>query len=235
MSIGHIIFGYSLKDGEIVIDEKNGVIVRKVFEKYLSGYSYTQMANWLNTLKNSTKWEKAKVGRILQNEKYYGIDTKYPAIIEKELFERVQTERNKNNGYLMATPEIEAIRKKSICFECGSKYRRDRIHRINKWACSNKKCKILVKLHDEEVVEKIINIMDKVKNKSDLLNNWNLKEMKNNSDICKIKNALDLEFEKKEIQAESIILLMKQLIQKEYQNCDSYSMEDCLIPHLMDR
>ncbi|MEW8994445.1 recombinase family protein [Clostridium sp.] len=71
-------FGYKCSEtGELVIDEEQAVVVRRIFDLYLSGYSVDMIMQELasNHIKSPTgkdKWSKRTIQRMLTNEKYIG-------------------------------------------------------------------------------------------------------------------------------------------------------------------
>ncbi|MGL4790505.1 MAG: recombinase family protein [Anaerotignaceae bacterium] len=71
-------YGYTKdKDGQIIINEDEAQIVRKIFEKYLSGKGSYVIARELNdedipTVRSGEKWYKTVVKEILQNPIYHG-------------------------------------------------------------------------------------------------------------------------------------------------------------------
>lgn len=65
------------KDGNLVINEAEAVTVRKIFNWFLSGYSYTEIAKKLSkqgikTVTGKTDWNGTVIRNILKNEKYVG-------------------------------------------------------------------------------------------------------------------------------------------------------------------
>lgn len=65
------------EDGELIINEKEAEIVRRIFREYLEGKSYNAIAKGLmddaiNTGAGNKKWWDSTVAGILANEKYYG-------------------------------------------------------------------------------------------------------------------------------------------------------------------
>ncbi|MDF2791924.1 MAG: site-specific recombinase for integration and excision [Neobacillus sp.] len=70
-------FGYNVIDGKLVIDEKEAMVVRKIFDLYTAeGLSDRRTALELNDLGYLTKkdkfWNEIKVARILKNPVYIG-------------------------------------------------------------------------------------------------------------------------------------------------------------------
>ena len=72
-----ITLGYDLKDGEVVINEKEAEIVRYVFTRYLQGAGFRKIAmeledrGWMNRAGNH--YEPASIQRIITNERYMGV------------------------------------------------------------------------------------------------------------------------------------------------------------------
>jgi site-specific DNA recombinase len=65
------------KNGELVINEAEAEIVRRIYEEYLEGKSYQAIANGLmrdkiKTVTGGDKWWDSSITTILTNEKYYG-------------------------------------------------------------------------------------------------------------------------------------------------------------------
>ncbi|MEW8994437.1 recombinase family protein [Clostridium sp.] len=71
-------FGYSQSEtGELVINEEQAVVVRRIFDLYLSGYSVDMIMQELasNDIKSPTgkdNWSKRAIQKMLTNEKYIG-------------------------------------------------------------------------------------------------------------------------------------------------------------------
>lgn len=70
-------YGFRLIDKELMVYEPEAEIVRSIYEKYLNGYSTSEIARELNAHGILTKtgkdtWRSAKVAYILTNERYIG-------------------------------------------------------------------------------------------------------------------------------------------------------------------
>lgn len=112
-------YGYDLADGTFLINRKEAEIVKKIFEKFLSGEGCLLLARGLNQKKILTKegcnWSSRTVHEVLTNVTYTGdvlmqktfnrnfhpvknrgempqyyMDDHHPAIIDQETFEKVQ-------------------------------------------------------------------------------------------------------------------------------------------------
>lgn len=103
--LGKPTFGYRRgSDGKYEIDPETAPIVQRIFKEYAAGKPYMSIVADLNRdgLKtiNGNSYNKNSLWRILQNEKYIGVyrykdifdPEGIPPIIEKELFNKVQSE-----------------------------------------------------------------------------------------------------------------------------------------------
>ena len=92
--MGHIPYGYRIKNGKAVIDEAAATQVRELYKNYLSGLSLTNAAKeaGLDLLHSGAK-------RMMRNSHYLGDDF-YPAIIDRETFEAFAAERDRREKAL---------------------------------------------------------------------------------------------------------------------------------------
>jgi site-specific DNA recombinase len=65
------------KEGELIINEKEAELVRRIYQEYIEGKSYQAiakglMADDIKTVTGNVKWWDSSVTLILTNEKYYG-------------------------------------------------------------------------------------------------------------------------------------------------------------------
>ena len=70
-------YGYTLENGELVVNESEAVVIRRIFELYLSGVGKQRIANILNEEKvlsgcESKNWSASTIKYILSNERYMG-------------------------------------------------------------------------------------------------------------------------------------------------------------------
>ena len=109
---GYLALGYKIgEDKSFEIDEKQAPIVKKIFEMYDGGSTVTDICQELNSIGVKTargaKFNKNSLRTILKNEKYIGVyeaqgvrvEGGVPAIIDKELFARVQGRIAENHQF----------------------------------------------------------------------------------------------------------------------------------------
>ena len=115
------------------IDPVTAPIIKEIFDLYANGKSIRQVVNILNEKGyRTTKGKPFRIGSldtILVNKKYMGIyeykdviiEDGVPAIIDKEVFEKVQMmlKKNKRQSGKMKNPEAYLLTGKLFCGECG--------------------------------------------------------------------------------------------------------------------
>jgi len=89
MTMGHTPYGYRIENGKAVIDEDAAAKIRKLYEAYLAGASFQSAANEADI---EVKHCGAK--RMMANRHYLGDDF-YPAIIDKETFDKAEAEKQR--------------------------------------------------------------------------------------------------------------------------------------------
>lgn len=133
-TLGQTVIGYRKgSDGRFEIDAAAAAVVRRIFEEYAVGERakdiYTRLNNEGHRTSRGGLFNKNSVRRILQNEKYIGIyeyediriEGGIPAIVDKKLFDKVQTMVEKNH----ASPGTKRAQNflltaKLFCGHCGS-------------------------------------------------------------------------------------------------------------------
>lgn len=79
--MARLCYGYMIKDGKLVTNEKEAENIKGIFRNYLEGNSLIKSAEIMGLRKNNSS-----VKRILTNKKYLGNEN-YPKIIDKESFD----------------------------------------------------------------------------------------------------------------------------------------------------
>jgi hypothetical protein len=164
---------------QLVIEPQTALVVKRIFNLYISGYSSSSIAELLTKEKVSTPimvknreksllkydyyyiWKSSSINNILKNRCYIGeliqhksqninykvkkrkkvpknewciIENAHEAIISKDIFDIVQSLRNKKNNYNINRRNVEYILSDLVyCKDCGAKMsisydkKRDRI------------------------------------------------------------------------------------------------------------
>ncbi len=83
----HTPYGYDIVDGKAVVNKEKAEQIRKICENYLSGMSFIAAAQDVGI-----NMSHCGVKRLIQNERYLGDDF-YPAILTREMANRIEKER----------------------------------------------------------------------------------------------------------------------------------------------
>lgn len=185
----HTPIGYCVRDGQIVVDERQSEIVKRIFVDYDSGISATQIANTLMeqgvpNKHDRVKWTHATVGRILENHNYLGTEY-YPCFIDRELFHRVQEKREQKRQNLchgIYRPEKEErILFSGVikCGACGAPYghhtqKKGCVNQEPKWKCRNyvyrnQLCCAGGFISDREVMEVCVKVINQILRDKELI------------------------------------------------------------------
>ena len=136
---GNVLCGYKVDGRKIVKDEIHSEVVKRIYEEFSKGVCVREIIARLTTqgiYKNGKPLAMNTVYNILRNEKYTGvynkgeeiIDNMYPAIISRDMFERVQAilktyQHGKNSlevTYLLRNKLKCGYCGQSIIGECGT-------------------------------------------------------------------------------------------------------------------
>ena len=154
-------FGYQVRNGRINCHPEEAELVRAIFSRYLLGGSYSQIADEMTQQgvryhQHNAQWNKHMVKRILENERYLGMDG-YPQLVTDEEFLAVRLRRGEQNTYAPCPSEIIPIRDKAVCALCGEKMARDtKSHGRPRWRCKNPECGGSVYLDDSIILERVV-------------------------------------------------------------------------------
>jgi hypothetical protein len=101
--VSHTPYGYIIKNGKAVVDEKVAAQIRELFHAYLSGLSLADAG-----AKVGIRRYHATIAKMLTN-KLYIEDDFYPPIIDNDIFEKAQTERLRRAQMLgrIREPEVK--------------------------------------------------------------------------------------------------------------------------------
>ena len=123
------LYGYQIKNGELITCLDEAAVVGRIAALYIAGASYQGIADSLN--KNGVifspeapLWNKHKVKRLLENPRYTGTHG-YPAILDEDTFQAVQTQiHSKTGGYTSKEKRPALKLKEYLRCPCGGAMRR---------------------------------------------------------------------------------------------------------------
>lgn len=162
-------YGYEMQNGLIVICLKEADTVKQIFSQYLNGKNLTNIAerlteNQIEFLPGEYNWNKSRIKRMIEDKRYIGGDN-YPAIIDKDTFQRANVEKNKRikNINPVITSEKKLLTNKVICSNCGRRLFHNtdsRLKNSEKWFCKNEECRFSVYMTVAELEHEITEILN---------------------------------------------------------------------------
>lgn len=203
-----ISYGYEMINGKIAILPFEANIVKRIFDEYGLGKGLKKIAEELTEekiiyFKDNYCWNKNKIARILENKKYIGEDN-YPIILKLDEYEKaIHIKKEKGFQKTIPNPTIEYLKKITYCKQCERLLHRvQNWHIKEKWICHNK-CKYDIYLSDDEILNKLNQILMKVKQDLSLLSHSsneiitykpNLEIIKYNYEINRMMNEKEINF-----------------------------------------
>ncbi len=220
-------FGYCMKNGEIVLEPIESEAILKIFEEYLKGSSFLQIAKLMESEKvryseDSNYWNKNMVKRIIENKKYIGNET-YPYIISEETFSFANEMRKKKATSLcFISEELQEIRNRTYCLECG--HRLSRIGgncRSAKWGCRNPDCyRFDYRLTDNMITGAVLTVLNTVIANPNLIeNNSEPSVYSTTVDVIRKQNEISQMFDSAQIDSDRIKSEIFKLAEMKYDCC----------------
>ncbi len=103
--MAHITYGYKIVDGKAEVDEEQAVVIRKLFDGYIAGLGLKPAAE-----NAGLEIYHGSAGRMLRNTHYLG-DKYYPAIIDRERFDKAEEIRIARASSLGRVRELQTAPK----------------------------------------------------------------------------------------------------------------------------
>lgn len=219
-------FGYQIKDGIITLHPTEAETVRWIYEMYLNGYSYQELAVWLTTdgiyyQEDDHNWNKNMVKRILEFEGYYTSE-KYPPIIEADQWKLVQDiKERKAEKRAIKRQWPRAFRQNLICSQCGA-----RIYRGNQGKSENWQCKKEGKITKHNITDEVLwgKVMEKqmmLMNHPEFLEITDTEPLALNLQTIQRNNEIIQQIKLKEKTEEEILEMIFEAATERYDRCSS--------------
>lgn len=152
--------GYDYKDGQLVINDFEALQIKKIFELYLDGHTFTEIATELNSKKWIHKygtWQLQRVRCVLSNPVYTGMvkfagqicQGVHAPIIDEETFKRASTmlsDKPRSKTFKRRPINESFMVGKLYCGRCGARYthttsysgRTKRVKKLHYYSCVNR-------------------------------------------------------------------------------------------------
>ena len=164
-------FGYHYQNGIMAAHPQESQTVQAVFAAYLSGEPLSKIAAHLTAmlveyLPGRWQWDKARVKRLLDNDKYIG-NGEFPPIIKGKDFRMAhQMKENANTNRQPVDEEIKLFKGLTHCHHCaGPMVRRmdSRMGHPVTWKCP--RCDYFLPLPDEEFKRRVFLLQQRLVDK----------------------------------------------------------------------
>ena len=167
----NIPFGYRYQNGVLAIHPQESQNVQAVFAAYLSGEPLSKIAAHLTAklveyLPGRCQWDKARVKRILDNDKYIGAGN-FPQLISEKQFQMAhQKKESANTNRQSVDEDIKLFKGMTHCHHCGCLMVRrmdSRMEHPVTWRCAQ--CGYFLPLPDEEFKQRVFLLQKKLADK----------------------------------------------------------------------
>lgn len=217
-------YGYTMRNGKMVVEKKEAEVIRRIFSAYIDGASLKEIADELTAqqvpyTEKKTEWFKGRISRILENKKYCG-NAEFDKIIDDEIFTEAIEAKSARQVAISGDldGEINAVKNKVRCLVCGSIMtrkveKRCRIKTI--WSCTNPNCGYRVRIDDATLLERVMLLIAMVKANESLLDAPHIEQTRNTL-IMKRENDLEQELSRQHPDEEVILSHIMALASQEY-------------------
>ena len=164
-------FGYHYQNGIMAVHPQESQTVQAVFTAYLSGEPLSKIAAHLTAmlveyLPGRWQWDKARVKRLLDNDKYIG-NGEFPPIIKGKDFRMAhQMKENANTNRQPVDEDVKLFKGMTHCHHCGNAMVRRMDSRMEypvTWKCPA--CDYFLPLPDEEFKQRVFLLQKKLVDK----------------------------------------------------------------------
>jgi len=151
-------YGYHVHDGRLMIDGAEAIVVKEVCKMRASGMILSEIADMLNLrgipFYETAGWDKHKVKRLLENDRYIGKDG-YPPILSEDELLTARNYKYRAETEHVCPPSIQKLKNIMVCEECGAKLYRIFSKKSKKtpivWQCWE--CGKRIPCRDEELLD----------------------------------------------------------------------------------
>ncbi|MCR4683783.1 MAG: recombinase family protein [Clostridiales bacterium] len=222
-------YGYTMKDGRVIIDDAEAEVIRGIYEQYVSGSTLAEIAEKMTEMgvpysEKCTAWGKARVARIIDNTKYLG-NGEYGRIVDEKLFYRAEAVKASRQSFV--SPDLNdamlLIRKRLRCARCGSRMSRKANRRFVygvEWTCANPECGAKVGISDEELVWRVACILRRIRKDLSLLDN-SITEKEDDLRCKESRARFRAELESGTVDEDKLFGMITEIAQERYEKLDS--------------
>lgn len=226
----NIPYGYYFTKGCIAIHPQEQEILTAIYDRYLSGKSLLHIATELNAqsvefMPGVIGWNKARLKRILEDERYLGNEA-YPALIPQKTYADVQKIKDARNTQknIDRKADIFQITVPVRCPVCGSEMHRRSDTRIKckqRWTCKKDDCRKLIAISDEELLGSITELLNSVIVAPERICIPKLATQEPSKELLRLNNEIGRTLEGFSIQKEALRKKLLQSVSLKYKDIDN--------------
>lgn len=223
-------YGYSYEKGVITIHPQESTIVLEISRAYLEGKSLLKIGEWLNKrqieyMPGITGWNKARLKRIIEDERYIGRET-YPVILDKETHNEMQRIKNCRNtqkntdrqiDILQITPPIK-------CPICGTKMNRKldiQCKSMRRWTCENRNCRLVIKLPDKDFLDALSSLLNMIRTTPEIISQPTDVKSEPSIEVRRLNNEIERLLDSPQIDREALRKKMMECFSQKYKEINS--------------
>ncbi len=225
-----ILYGYCCNNGRIAAHPQESVIVDSICREYIDGKSLLTIATRLNDeqieyMPGITGWNKARLKRILEDERYLGKEP-YPRTIPEEVFSQIQAikhNRNTQKGTDRQS-DIYQINIPTLCPKCRSKMKRIYAGKRKcktKWYCSNEECKCAIGLEDDDMLVSLTDHLNTLIANPDIIRAYEPAPTEPSMELRRLNNEVARMLDSTDIDRETARAKMLECLSQKYQEIDT--------------
>lgn len=230
MKIRNIPYGYQYKNGSIAIQTEETETVTRILTEYLNGLSLLKIAEQLNNehieyMPGVCGWNKPRIKRIIEDERYLGING-YPSIIDEDMHKTLMQIKSKKNTQKSTDrkADIFNLGVPILCPKCGSKMfrRHDSSRKCQDWwLCQNDNCKNIISISDNDLIYGIIECLNTVISNPDIIKTVTDVDKEPSLDVCRLENEISRMLNSHSFDKNILRKKMLECVSLKYGNIDS--------------
>ena len=231
-------YGYEMINGEIVLCKAEADIVRTIFRDYIGGKALKDIADRLTGqaveyLPGESRWNKSRIKRMIEDQRYLGDET-YPQIIAECLLKEanaIKSDRRTTDNYVVHS-ENKALIYAVCCAECGERlYHKTDTTRTDKesWYCKNSDCKTAARMNVDTLENEVTDILNRIIRNPGLADKSDVPQNTETAlKVRRLENDIERSLEQIDFDKETIQNLILQCAAKRYETDSSQK-------HITDR
>ena len=233
MELRTIPYGYTVENGITVPHSDESKIVQRIFNDYLGGESLLRIAQTLTAegvkfLPGRCDWNKNRVKRILEDERYLGTDT-YPAIINEDMHRQAQAVKDSNNNQHRQESEIPAtlVACRLPCTvecSCGAKMtrRHDSRRKVSQelWTCQDPDCKRVVNINDDILLAEITGLLNRLIRDPSIVRTYTNDDADPPIEVRRLQNEVSRQLDGFDFEQDEVKAAIFSLAEEKYRQTD---------------